>query len=167
MEDNNEIKPEVQNKNPKAEKKQRKKMDTFSKVLIGISGTLVVGFAGIVGITLYSRSKDIALYGVPGISTPMINAHNNIIQKYLTAGNDSITGIEVNSLLNELKDYQNSKEIIDIYGEITYIGSGENVPKTINDQASTKYRYKVSCTYYETGSPYAGCVKTVTVSQAE
>lgn len=158
--DNNEMKNEIQNESPKPEKKQRKKMDVFSKALIGIGsviGVVALGSLGSMQYKLQDIPKSQGLYGV----TPV--GRNDIFEKYSIYG--SISQSELYVLLSELRVHNASKELTSKYGEITYIGSGENVPKSLSERPSNSYRYKVSFTYYDSDSPYAGCIKTITVSE--
>lgn len=118
MEDNSKMKTEVQNENPKSEKKQRKKMDKFSKILIGMSGAIVVGFASAVGIMIYSNSnREVQnLYGVPyGLRGSL--GYN---EEYRRFEGTNKRAPEVRSLIHMIEAHNNNQEEVAQYGSIIY-----------------------------------------------
>ena len=133
-------------------------MDNASKALVMAGAILIAVMLISLGVMLFNQGQDIANQSSQGLNTVAINSHNATFEKFLTAGNDTISGTQINSLLAELRTYTYNEELQGTYGPIGVSGMA------ITDRASSNKRYKVSATYYGSSSSYPGCIQTITIT---
>ena len=94
-----------------------------------------------------------------------IKNYNSTFEKYLTSGDDTVSGSHINSLLQELRALSQNEEMVKKYGSITFDGSGAGI-ESMEGEVSSNKRYKVFAEYYSGDSQYAGSIKSITVIKA-